>query len=257
MSLSKLIPLKDAPWAFASPRQRREWRRAEESSNQTERSKSYSALALPLSGDHAEAIKTVTQPLTDLLENIRTRSAPEWASQKALIRKLQEGKLEACGVQSAPRLKRHLEVLPEHFFVDAKINWGGNKVTNFGVTYSAVRVRRRSSAMPLTLVEKRVTAPAAETPRISVTTSTEQDPNEIHRRKPGPPSGAEEVIAAYKALLRDGVLKEDMTVKTIYKKIYALLKQNKTIFPNERGLTYPSICRHILRYRRENSKLSS
>ena len=72
-----------------------------------------------------------------------------------LLQKLREGKLEACGVESAPNQKRHLEVLPEHFFVDAKIKWDGNKVTNFGVTYSAVRVRRpiASEATPKAIEE--------------------------------------------------------------------------------------------------------
>jgi hypothetical protein len=133
MSSSKLIPLTDAPWAFASPRQRREWRRVQESLNQTERRESYSALAQSLPYDPAESVKMVSQGLTDILEGIGTRSAPEWRAQESLVGKLQAGKFEACGVQSAPKQKRQLEVLPEHFFVDAKISWGENKVTNFGV----------------------------------------------------------------------------------------------------------------------------
>jgi hypothetical protein len=127
MSSSKLVPLKNAPWAFASPRQRSEWRRAQESSNQTERIRSYSQ-SLP--DDPAEAIKMAGLRFSDILEVIGTRSAPKWAMNESLVRKLQQGKLEACGVQSAPKQKRQLETLPEHFFVDAKISWNGNKVTN-------------------------------------------------------------------------------------------------------------------------------
>jgi hypothetical protein len=257
MSSSKWIPLRDAPWAFASPRQRREWRRAHEPSNQTEKSGSYSALAQSLPDDPADAIKAVIQPLSDILEDIRIKSAPEWAAQESLVRKLIEGKyFEVRGVQSAPRQKRQLEVLPEHFFVDAKISWGENKVTNFGVTYSAVMVRRRSSGASLALAGRALKGPAVETPLISAAPSTEQDPEDTQRQKPGPVSGAEEVIAAYETLLREGVLNENMTVKTIYKKLHRILKQNKIVFPNERGLTYPSIARHILRYRREKSKFS-
>jgi len=98
----------------------------------------------------AEAVKLMFESVGDLVEDMRTRSAPEWAMQESLAQKLREGKLEACGVQSVPKQKRHLEVIPEHFFVDAKLNWDGNKVTNFGVTYSAVRVRRpiASATMP-------------------------------------------------------------------------------------------------------------
>jgi hypothetical protein len=198
----------------------------------------------------------LAQGLSDAMEDLRTRSAPAWAMQESLVRKLQEGKLEACGVQSAPKQERQLEVLPEHFFVDAKISWNGNKVTNFSVTYSAVRVRQRSSATPQAFTEKALKAPSVATPLISAASTTEQDPEDMQRQKPGPVSGAEEVIAAYETLLREGVLNENMTVKTIYKKLHRILKQNKMFFPNERGLTYPSIARHILRYRREKSKFS-
>jgi hypothetical protein len=165
--------------------------------------------------------------------------------------------LEACGVQSAPKQKRQLEVLPAHFFLDAKISWNRNKVTNFGVTYSAVTVRRRSSAAPRASTEKALFGPLVDVPRNSVTASTEQEPNEIQRRNPGPVSGAEEVIAAYNALLRNGVLKEGMTITTIHKKLYPILRKNKTVFPNERGLAYSSIARHLHKYLTANSKFSS
>jgi hypothetical protein len=214
-------------------------------------------LAQSLPDDRAEAVKIVSQGLTDILEGIRTRSAPEWSAQESLIRKLVEGtNYEARGVQSAPKQKRQDEVLPEHFWVDAKIDWNRNRVTNFGVTYSAVRVRRRSSGASLALAGRALKGPTVETPLISAAPSTEQDPEDMQRQKPGPVSGAEEVIAAYETLLREGVLNENMTIKTIYKKLHRILKQNKMVFPNERGLTYPSIARHILRYRREKSKFS-
>jgi hypothetical protein len=257
-SSSKLTPLKDAPWVFASPGQRSELRRVQEATNQTKGSESYSGRAQSLADNPAEAVKMLAEGVQGLVESMMTRGAPVWAMRESLVRKLEEGKLEACGVQSAPKQKRHLEVLPEHFFVDAKISWNGNNVTNFGVTYSAVRVRRRSSATPIALTEKVLKAPAADTPRVSDTTSsTERDSDDIQRQKPGPVSGAEEVISAYNELLRNGVLNESMTVKTIHKKLYPILKQNKSVFPNERGLAYSSIARHLLRHRRVSLKLSS
>jgi hypothetical protein len=251
MSSSKWIPLRDAPWAFASPRQRREWRHAHEPSHQTEKSGSYSALVQSLPDDPAEAIKVLSQPLNDILEDIRIKSAPEWAAQESLVRKLIEGKShEVRGVQSAPKQKRQLEVLPEHFWVDARISWGENKVTNFGVTYGAVMVRRRSSVTPLALAERGLKGPAVETPLISAAPSTEQDdPEDMQRQKPGPVSGADEVISIYNELLSNGTLNENMTVKVIHRKLYPILRKNKDVFPKERGLTYATIARHLRMHR--------
>jgi hypothetical protein len=36
-----------------------------------------------------------------------------------------------------------------------------------------------------------------------------------------------------------------MTLKEIYKKLHPELKLNSKIFPNGRGLSYPSIARHL------------
>jgi hypothetical protein len=191
----------------------------------------------------------VSQGITDILEGIGTRSAPEWRAQESLVGKLQAGKFEACGVQSAPKQKRQLEVLPEHFFVDAKISWGENKVTNFGVTYRAVRLRRRSSRPLLASAEKARKAPAVGPPLISAAPSTDQDPEDMQRQKPGPVSGADEVISIYNELLRNGALKENMTVKVIHRKLYPILKKNKDVFPKERGLTYATIARHLRMHR--------
>ena len=103
----------------------------------------------------AEAFKILGEALSAMQTDTRVRSEPLWAMQKSLVQKLEVGKLEACGVQSSPKQKRTLEVLPEHFFVDAKINWAENKVTNFGVTYGSVRVRRpiASEARPKAIEE--------------------------------------------------------------------------------------------------------
>jgi hypothetical protein len=106
----------------------------------------------------------------------------------------------------------------------------------------------------MALTEKALKAPAVDMPRISVTTTTVQDSNEIQRQKPGPVSGAEEVISAYNELLRDGVLNESMTVKTIHRNLYPILRKNKQAFPKERGLTYATIARHLRMYRDENCK---
>ena len=153
MAPAKLIPLKCAPWVFASQRLRSEWFRAQEAlssfkprlnSDSTELLKKQASENPPEA--FQEAIKMVAEAVSGMLTDARVKSEPLWAMQKSLVQKLEDGKLEACGVQSAPKQKRHLEVLPKHFFVDAKINWDGNKVTNFGVTYSSVRVRRPLSS---------------------------------------------------------------------------------------------------------------
>jgi len=65
------------------------------------------------------------------------------------------------------------------------------------------------------------------------------------------------VIAAYRQLLQKGVLKEGMTVKEMYIKLLPILKMNSKIFPNERGLAYSSIARHLRPYLRGFTKLSS
>jgi hypothetical protein len=62
--------------------------------------------------------------------------------QEFLLQKLQEGKLQACGVQFAPKQLRELDIIPAHFFRRAKIDWAEDKITNFGATYGVVQVRR-------------------------------------------------------------------------------------------------------------------
>ena len=224
----------------------------------------------------AEAFKILGEAFSAMQTDMRIRSEPLWAMQKSLMQKLEAGKLEACGVQSAPKQKRQLEVIPEHFFVDAKINWDGNKVTNFGVTYSAVRVRRRSSVTSRVSTEKALNASAdvpsktltepaergtseanaspVDAPSSVHTKPAEQETREAQRRKPGPPSAAEEVISAYNQLLQKGVLKENMTVVEKYEKLFPVLKK---IFPNERGLAYSSIARHLRSRPAGRSKFSS
>jgi hypothetical protein len=71
----------------------------------------------------------------------------------------------------------------------------------------------------------------------------------MKRQKPGPVSGADEVISAYSELLRNGALNENMTVKVIHRKLYPILRKNKDVFPKERGLTYATIARHLRMHR--------
>jgi hypothetical protein len=187
------------------------------------------------------ASKRLREAYNFLPDTWRTRSAPVLAS---LLRKLREGKLEAWGVETSPERKRELEVLPSHLFVDAKIDWDRNKVTNFGVTYGAVQVRRRSIA--------RVSGHNAETGKAIADTpvgipvkAEDQPPSDAPRRKPGPPCAQEEAVAVFDRMLQKGVVKEGMTVKAIYKKLLPELKRNSAVFPNGRGLSYSSIARHL------------
>jgi hypothetical protein len=195
-----------------------------------------------------------------------------------LLKKLREGKLEACGVQSAPNQMRELEIIPRHFFIDAKINWNRNKVTNFRATYEIVQVRRRSSVTSQVTTEKalnvtvhasgsplvkragqgtgNVNAVLADAPTRSLAPPRDQESAEAPRRKPGPLSGKAAVIAAYNQLLQNGALRAEMTLKEIYKKLHSELKQNSKMFPNERGLSYPSIVRHLSPLLRSSSQVN-
>jgi hypothetical protein len=86
------------------------------------------------------------------------------------------------------------------------------------------------------------------------TKPAEQETREAERRKPGPPSAFKEVIATYNQLLQEGVVKEDMTAAQKYEKLFPVLKKK---FPNERGLTYASIARHLRSRPAGRSKFSS
>jgi hypothetical protein len=213
-----------------------------------------------------------------MIEENVMRSAPELAMREHLLSKLRGGQLEAHGVQFAPKQMRELEILPRHFFINAKMNWNGNKVTNFGVTYGVVQVRRRPSVTSQVATENalKVTADAPrkalakpagqETSDISVTTAhphiealtplADQESANAQRRKPGPLSGKAAVITAYNQLLQTGVLTKEMTIKEIYKKLHSELKQNSRVFPNERGLSYPSIVRHLSPLLRSSSQVN-
>ena len=221
----------------------------------------------------------LSEAFSAMQTDTRVRSEPLWAMQKSLAQKLEVGKLEACGVQSAPKQKRNLEVLPEHFFVDANINWAKNEVTNFGITYSAVRVRRLPSMTLQITTEKTLNVPADVSNNIrpkraeqgsgeaipapagfqssALTQPADQETGEGQRRKPGPPSGAPAVIAAYKELLRNGVVKEGMNVTDVHRRLVRVLKSNTEAFPNGRGLAYASIARHLRSYLTGLSKFSS
>ena len=279
----KLIPLKDAPWVFAAQRLRSEWKRAQEAPSSSKTSEFNSAspeLIKELASENpAEAVKIVAESVGDIIEGMKFRSAPEWAMQEFLLEKLRDGKLEAWGVESTPERKRELEMLPPHFFMDARISWNRNTVTSLGATYSAVQVRRRPSTTSRATTKKAfnvsddtsssiASAPTDQT--FSETNSTpanfqghaltqlaDPETSEGPRQKPGPPSGAEVVIAAYQELLRSGALKDGMTITEIHRKLVRVLKPNTEAFPNGRGLAYASIARHLRPHLRGLSKFSS
>jgi hypothetical protein len=249
MASTKSIPLKDAPRAFASQRLRSLWSHAQQAPTVSRRSKVEPEAAKKLTSENpGEAFKLMAEGFGEMIEDLRVRSAPELAMRASLLRKLREEKLEAWGVESSPARKRELEMLPSHFFMDAKINWNGNKVTNFGVTYSAVTVRRRSTGTPKAL------STSANAPPEVPAKPAQQEPIEGQRRKPGPKSVRGEVVATYSELLQKGILKETMTVAEIHQKIYPALKK---IFPNERGLAYSSIARHLRAHISGRPKFSS
>jgi hypothetical protein len=56
------------------------------------------------------------ETFNEIVEGLKKWSAPELAMAAALLQKLQEGKLEAFGVQSAPKQSREFESIPSHIF---------------------------------------------------------------------------------------------------------------------------------------------
>lgn len=131
---AKLVPLRDAPEKFASPHL---WRELDE------------ALARPLppptninEQNGVEGMRVAGMAIARALEAWSTRSEPFDKMRKALVQRLRDSKLEAWGVQSAPKQKLNLERIQSHFFSDAKINWNRNRISNFGVIYVAVGICR-------------------------------------------------------------------------------------------------------------------
>jgi hypothetical protein len=246
-STAKLILLKDAPWAFASQRLRNEWFDAQEVSPKAGKydPETFESLKKKTSEDRIEAFKIASEGVSEVINNLmelwRIRSAPVLAMQESLLQKLREGKLE--GVETTPERKRELEMLPSHLFIDAKINWERNTVTNLNRTYSVVQVRRRSTA-GVSRREEEAGNAVAYSPK-SIPKPGDQSPSEAPRRKPGPASGQKEVFAAYDRMLQRGEIKGGMTIKAICQKMLPDLKRNSTVFPNGRGLTYSSIARHL------------
>ena len=106
-----------------------------------------------------EAFKQVAEGFNAMIEDLRARSVPEEAMQASLLEKLRDKELEAWGVETAPERKRELEMLPPHFFMDARISWSKNSVTNLGTTYCAVQVRRRPSTTSKVTTDKAPNAP--------------------------------------------------------------------------------------------------
>jgi hypothetical protein len=281
MAPAKLIPLKNAPWAFASQRLRNAWQRAQDAPSSPKATRlnpgSTDSFRELINENPAEAVKQMAEGFNGIIEDLRLRSIPEEAMQTSLADKLREGKLEAWGVETAPERKRELEMLPPHFFMDAKISWSKNSVTNLGATYSAVQIRRRPSAT------SQVTTDKAPNATIDISTSilsqladpgvgelaatdfqgralkgpAEHERGDGPRLKPGPPSGAEVVIAAYEELQRTGALKDGMTIADIHRKLVRVLTPNTEAFPNGRGLAYASIARHLRPHLTGLSKFSS
>jgi hypothetical protein len=176
-------------------------------------------------------------------------------------------------VETAPERKRDLEILPPHLFIDAKISWTKNIVTSLGATYEAVQVRRRISTNakgykisdPYMDISRSAASPDTEEAlaeaRSTVADISDHEPvqerHERPRHKPGPPSGADVVISAYKELHRTGAIKDGMTIKDICRKLVRFLQSNTQAFPNRRGLSYASIARHLRPYLTGLSKFSS
>jgi hypothetical protein len=265
---AKLIPLKDAPWEFAPQRLRNELLRAHEVAKALRKTPASPEKIPDLTPENvAEALKLFAEGMIKWSETEWARSAPQRAIQDSLLQKLQGGTLEACGVQFAPKQLRELEIIPDHFFRKAKVNWAEGKVTNFGVTYGVVLVRRRSSATSHASTQKalnvtsdasrsalakpadrevgNVNATSGDTQTRALAPPTDRESTEGQRRKPGPVSGEAAVIAAYEKLLQKEGLREGITRKEIYKKLLPDLRLHSTIFPNGRGLAYSSIARHL------------
>jgi hypothetical protein len=260
---------------FAPQRLRNERSRAAERADEAFKSSKWRSK--PTSENAAETFKLLAEGVGEIIEENVIRSAPELAMREHLLKNLREGKLEACGVQCAPKQMRELEILPRHFFLNAKINWNGNKVTNFGVTYGVVQIGRRSSLTSRVTAEKAlnvisdasksalakpagrdlgsVNATPTDAQTRVLTPPADHESTEAQRRKPGPLSGEAAVIAAYDQLLREGVLREGMTGKAIRNQLLPILKRNSAIFPNGRGLSNASIARHLSPYLR--SKFSN
>jgi hypothetical protein len=281
MASAKLIPLKEAPWAFAPQRLRTAWQRAQDAPSSSKASRlnpvSTDAFRELAKENPAEAFKQMAEGFNGIIEDLRLRSVPEIAMRTSLVDKLRDGKLEAWGVESAPERKRELEMLPPHFFMDAKITWSKNSVTNLGATYGAVQVRRRPSTTSRVTTDKASNAPidistsilsqpsdrgvgelpAADFEDRPLTRPAEQARGDGPRQKPGPPSGAEVVIAAYEELRRTGAIKDGMPISDIHRKLVRLLKPNTEAFPNGRGLAYASIARHLRPHLKGLSKFSS
>jgi hypothetical protein len=198
---ANLIPLKDAPWAFASQRLRSEWYRAQEALSPAKmdrlNAEQAELLKRGLSEHLTEAFKLMTESAQVMLEDMRARSAPERAMQESLLEKLRDGKLEAWGVEVAPEHKRGLEMLLPHFFMDAKISWNRNTVISLGVTYGAVQVRHSSATSQVTTEKADVPTSVLIKPTdqdtdetsAALTLPTGQETGEGQRQKSGPRRG--------------------------------------------------------------------
>jgi hypothetical protein len=172
--------LKDAPWAFAPQRLRNELLRAHEAAKALRKTPASPEKIPDLTSKNvAEALKLFAEGMIKWSEKEWAQSAPQRAVQDSLLQKLQDGTLEACGVQFAPRQLRELEIIPDHFFRNAKVNWTEDKVTNFGVTYGVVRVQRRSPTASHTSTHKTLNV-TADTSRSGLVKPSGQETGEAN-----------------------------------------------------------------------------
>ena len=167
-----------------------------------------------------------------------------------LLNMLADGKLTALAIREGSPLGEGPVQVPPYLFPThagdlPKVDWDTSSINSAGHSFVSVRVLREKAPNAL------------GTPTPPPKQHAEETPLNQPRRKPGPLSGAEEVIAAFNRMLQKGEVKEGMTTKAIYRKLLPNLKLNSTTFPNGRGLSYASIARHLHSHRIGHPKFSS
>ena len=128
----------------------------------------------------AEAFKLVAEGFSEMIEeHDRVRSAPRWRC-KSPPGEIARRKIGGVGVQSAPKQKRELEILPPHFFMDAKINWNETRSQ-----ISARPTARASSPTPIydlpVTTERRRTL-TADTSSSTLAKPADQGTGEVNAR---------------------------------------------------------------------------
>ena len=133
MAPSKLIPLKDAPWTFASKRLRSARYAVREASRKSQKRRlaEFEARKKRLSENPAEMSTIMLESFNEIRGELKNLSALEAAMEASLLEKLHEGKLEAFGVQTAPKQSREFDTIPSHFFLGCVDEFWRNDV--FGI----------------------------------------------------------------------------------------------------------------------------